>query len=67
MQDIIIPVSKAEGLAVAKGLDRAAFTYMPGAGFIKFITDDIPTFVTGRRPEGSTQTERSLQSLGVTK
>jgi hypothetical protein len=67
MQDIIIPVSKAEGLAVAKGLDRAAFTYMPGAGFIKFITDDIPTFVTERRPEGSTQTERSLQSLGVTK
>lgn len=67
MQDIITPVSKAEGLALAKGLDRAVFTYAPGAGFVKFITEDLPTIITGQRPEGSTQTERSLQSLGVTK
>jgi hypothetical protein len=67
MKDIITPVTKAEGLALAKGLDRAVFTYAPGAGFIKFLTEDIPTIITGERPEGGTQTERSLQSLGVTK
>jgi hypothetical protein len=67
MQDIITPVTKAEGVAVAKGLDRAVFTYAPGAGFIKFITEDIPTIITGERPEGKTQTERTLQSLGVTR
>lgn len=67
VKDIITPVSKAEGIAIAKGLDRTAFTYMPGAGFVRFITEDLPTVITGERPEGSTQTERSLQSLGVTK
>jgi hypothetical protein len=65
MQDIIIPVSNAEGVKLGKGLDRTAFTYTPGAGLIKFLTDTIPTFVTGERPEGSTQTERSLKGSGV--
>lgn len=65
VKDIITPVTKAEGLALAKGLDRATFVYAPGAGFVKFITEDLPTIITGERPEGSTQTERSLQSLGV--
>lgn len=66
MQDIVIPATKAEGVKLVRGLDRAAFTYLPGAGFIKFLTEDIPTYITGERPEGGTQTERSLQSLGVT-
>jgi len=65
MQDIITPISKAEGLALTKGLDRAVFTYAPGAGFIKFLTEDIPTFITGERPEGGTQTERSLRGAGL--
>ena len=66
MQDVVIPASRAEGVKLVRGLDRAAFTYLPGAGFIKFLTEDIPTYITGERPEGGTQTERSLQSLGVT-
>jgi hypothetical protein len=67
VKDIITPITKAEGLALAKGLDRATFVYGPGAGFVRFITEDLPTIITGERPEGSTQTERSLQSLGVIK
>jgi hypothetical protein len=65
MKDIITPITKAEGLALGKGLDRAAFVYAPAAGFLRFITEDVPTIVTGERPEGGTQTERSLRSLGV--
>lgn len=67
VKDIITPITRAEGLAIAKGLDRSAFVYAPGAGFVRFITEDLPTVITGERPKGSTQTERSLKNLGVIK
>lgn len=67
MQDIVVPATKAEGVKLVRGLDRTAFMYTPGAGFIKFLTDFIPTVITGERPEGSTQTERTLRSTGIVK
>ena len=66
MQDIVIPASKADGVKLLRGMDRAAFTYFPGAGMVRFLTDDLPTFITGETREGSTQTEKSLSTLGVT-
>jgi hypothetical protein len=67
MQDIVVPVSKGEGAKLVRGLDRTAFMYTPGAGFIKFLTEDIPTYIRGERPEGSTQTERSLRGARIIK
>lgn len=61
MQGIVVPTIKGEGGQLIKGLDRAASAYVPGAGLIKFLTDDLPTYITGRRPEGSTQLERSIE------
>lgn len=67
MQDVIVPASKADGFKLMRGVDRAAFTYFPGAGMVRFLTDDLPTLITGEAREGSTQAEKSLGTLGVTR
>jgi len=51
MKDIITPISKAEALEVSRGLGRATQVYFPGAGFYRFLTEDVPTFITGEKPE----------------
>jgi len=67
MQDIVVPATKAEGVKLVRGLDRAAFMYAPGAGFIKFVTDFMPTAIFGERPEGGTQTERTVSGAEMLK
>ncbi len=46
-----------------KALENGAYMFAPGGvgGWIRFITDDLTTLVTGERPEGSTQLERSME------
>lgn len=64
---IIKPITestrKGEIAPALKGADRLLFTYAPGAGFIKFLGDDLPTYITGERPEGTTGTERAAGTL----
>ncbi len=68
VKQLIIPAFKGEGGAVLKGLDTALHNYAPGAGFIRFLTDDMVTYLTGHKPEGSTFTERTVEGarkLGI--
>lgn len=44
MQSVIKPTVKMEPLQMAKGASKAAGTYAPGAGFIRFLTEDLPVF-----------------------
>lgn len=59
MRGIINPIASGDIPRIEKGVENLATQYVPGAGFIKLITDDIPTYITGTRPEGSGIVERA--------
>lgn len=44
-----------------KGLGGAASTFVPGAGIVRFLTDDAVTLLSGERPEGSNFFERTAE------
>lgn len=44
-----------------KGFSNTLNSFMPGAGLIHFLTDDLVTEISGHRPEGSTQVERTVE------
>lgn len=61
MKGLVTPVMKGDLPALGKGLDSLAFNYLPGAGALKRLTEDLATFVEGSRPSGSTTTERVIE------
>lgn len=63
MKSTIIPVSKGDVSGIERGADSMAFNFIPMAGALRFLTDDMVTYITGERPEGSTQTERTLSGI----
>lgn len=62
VQGLIVPALSGDPNVMAKGVDKAAFTYLPGAGFTRFLTDTLPTYIQDERPEGPTGTERVLNA-----
>ncbi len=65
VQGLVVPALSGDPNTIGKGLDRAAFTYLPGAGFTKFLTDTLPTYIQDERPEGPTGTERVINAPGT--
>lgn len=44
-----------------KGFSNSLNSFAPAAGLVHFVTDDLVTYITGHRPEGSTQLERTQE------
>lgn len=63
MKGVVNPMLSGDGPSIEKGLSSVASQYMPGAGFIRFITDDIPTYITGTKPEGDTMIEKASDGI----
>lgn len=63
MKQLIIPAFKGDSGGVMRGLDTALHNYAPGAGFVRFLTDDMVTYLTGHKPTGSTFTERTTEGI----
>lgn len=63
MQTIIGPMMEQDLNKARKGVVRAAENFMPGAGLIRFLMDDLATYATGRRPEGSNLIERAPEGM----
>jgi len=61
MQGIVTPIASGEGPKILKGLDSVAFQFIPGAWLLRFIGDDMATYISGTRPEGTTGTERVIE------
>lgn len=61
MKGIVTPITKGDVPKLVKGLDSLAFNYVPGAGLLKRITEDLATYIEGVRPSGQTTTERVLE------
>lgn len=61
MQSVIEPALKQDTTKVSRGLGNALGQFAPGAGLFRFITDDLVTYATGHRPEGSDFIERTVE------
>lgn len=49
--------------AALKGAADASMTFGPGAGLFRLLFEDIPTYVTGEKPEGRNTLERVIESM----
>jgi len=61
IKGIVIPSMEQDGDKIIKGLDTAIQNFTPGSVYVRFLTDDLVTLMTGERPEGSTFIERSAE------
>lgn len=61
-QSVILPVFR-EGRPVnpAVGIGNAVGQFTPGAVYVRFLTDDAVTLLTGERPSGSSFVERTAE------
>lgn len=63
MKGIIIPLSSGDLPKIERGVDSILYNFVPGTGAVKLLTDDMVTYITGRRPTGSTFLERTGEGL----
>lgn len=61
MQSVFVPIMEGDTAKLEKGVGSAVNNFTPFAGLIRFITDDLVTYVTGERPEGSNFLERTKE------
>jgi len=50
---IIVPAVKGEMDKIGSGVAQATAAFVPGAGYVRFLTDDLVTLLEGERPEGN--------------
>lgn len=62
---IFNPLIEGDENGVYRGLASAANNFIPGAGAVARITDDLVTIVTGERPEGSNFFDRTVEGARV--
>lgn len=63
MKGFILPSMEGDAGKLAKGLDTTMQNFTPGSVWVRFLTDDLVTFMTGERPEGSTFVERTKSGI----
>lgn len=56
---IVQPILHKDDAKLSHGFDTMLRSYAPGAGLLRFITDDLVTYGTGHRPDGSSFVERT--------
>lgn len=59
-------VQQASPDSLYRTLNKAAQSFMPGAGYVRFMTDDLPSFIENRRPRGPffRRAERGVKKAG---
>jgi hypothetical protein len=50
---IVRPAFQGDLPRVADGVATAANNFIPGAGIVRFLTDDVLTYIDGERPKGN--------------
>lgn len=61
VQAFVVPVIEGDVGKLEKGAGALVGSYVPGAGILRFVTDDLVTYLTGERPEGSNFIERTVE------
>lgn len=63
LKGLIIPAIQGDTGGLQKGIATTIQNFTPGAGYVRFITDDLPTIIQRERPEGSDFLERTQEGL----
>lgn len=63
MQGLIIPTIEGDTGKLQKGLANALQQWTPGSVYVRFLTDDLVTYLYGSRPEGSDFIERTQEGF----
>jgi len=63
VQTFIVPTLEGDSTKIQKGFASAVQNFTPMSGYVRFLTDDIPTIITGERPEGSDFLERTAGQI----
>lgn len=59
-QAFVVPALEQDQQKLTKGLASAIQNFTPGSVYVRVLTDDLPTLITGERPEGSNFIERTI-------
>lgn len=62
---VITPALEGDSAKLGKGVASMTNSFVPGAGLVRFLTDDLVTLVTGERPEGKDFFERSTEGARI--
>lgn len=63
VQALIVPAIQGSDTKTMNGLSSAIQNFTPGSGFVRFLTDDLPTLITGKRPQGENFIERTQSGI----
>jgi hypothetical protein len=63
MQGLVVPALNGDPDKLQKGLASSIQNFTPGSVYVRVLTDDLPTLITGERPEGSDFLERSAEGV----
>lgn len=61
IQTLVNPAMEGDSAKFEKGLGSAVMNFTPGAGLFRFMFDDLPTYISGERPEGTNPLERTVE------
>lgn len=59
----LVPLMKGDDKKMQKGLSSTIQNFTPGSVYVRFLTDDLVTLLSGERPEGGDFLERSEEGL----
>lgn len=63
IKGVVQPMLSGDPGKLQKSFANSLQQWTPGSVYIRFLTDDLLTFATGRRPEGSDFIERTQEGL----
>ncbi len=62
-QALVVPALEGDESKLQRGLSSAIQNFTPGSVYVRVLTDDLPTLITGERPEGDTFVGRTTEAV----
>jgi hypothetical protein len=66
VQTVVNPILEGDSAKAERGFGTSVMNFSPTAGLFRFIFDDVVTYITGHRPEGSHNLERAAEGIRET-
>lgn len=63
IKTFVMPTIHGDPDMFHKGLGNTMQQFLPGSVYVRFMTDDLPTYLTGHRPGGSDFIERTQEGI----
>lgn len=65
MEGTVNPAIEGDAGKAYKGVANFVNMYVPAAGAARFVTDDVVTYITGERPQGTSFFERTAEGARI--